>query len=273
MRPGIPSGVGSALAWFVFPLVPALLGMTYRQELNGFGRSGGPDPRDWDWAGWILMTGPLLGYGFLAGATLDLPDEPALRGSRRWLSRRSFWVAIGPWLGFLAWSAVLLAIGFVGWAYPPSLEWSWPALPESWRDSWIASVCFWLVIGLWIGAVAYGWLVVAWAALRRARRLDRLRRSLAKGLAVAVGFVGSLFGSFWAITEAWRDYFFDPRIAPSLLAASSLALMAGCANTETYGELRRRELFGAMLVAWLLGLALAWRWWSRSRPKPPGPLP
>ena len=87
-------------------------------------------------------------------------------------------------------------------------------------------------------------------------------------MAVAVGFVGSLFGSFWAITETWRDYFFDPRIAPALVAATSLVLMSGCA-TRTIGEVRRQELFQAMLISWLLGLALAWRWWSRSRPKPP----
>ena len=88
---------------------------------------------------------------------------------------------------------------------------------------------------------------------------------------MAIGFVGSLIGSFWAITEAWRGYFFDPRIVPALLAASSLPLMAGC-GTTTLGEVRRRDLFGAMLPAWLIGLALAWQWWSRSRPKPPAPL-
>jgi hypothetical protein len=29
MRPGIFLGVGSALAWFVFPMVPAILGSAY----------------------------------------------------------------------------------------------------------------------------------------------------------------------------------------------------------------------------------------------------
>ena len=47
--------------------------------------------------------------------------------------------------------------------------------------------------------------------------------------------------------------------------------MTGCASTITYGEVRRRELFHAMLVAWVLGLALMWRWWSRPRKgNPPG---
>ena len=39
MRPAIPSGVGSALAWFAFPLIPALLGTTYHQKMNGPGCS------------------------------------------------------------------------------------------------------------------------------------------------------------------------------------------------------------------------------------------
>jgi hypothetical protein len=38
--------------------------------------------------------------------------------------------------------------------------------------------------------------------------------------------------------------------------------MADVSNTVTYGEVRRRELFHAMLVAWVLGLALMWRWWE-----------
>jgi hypothetical protein len=269
MRPAIPSGVVSAVAWFALPLVPALLGTTYYQSLNwSFGRSSGPDPHDWGWSTWIIMVGPLIGYGFLAGATIDLPDDPSRRGPRGWLSRRSLWVAIGPWIGFLAGVAIYQAILFVGWAYPASREWSWPFLPAGWWNDRLAIL---LLFAIAICPLAYGWLFVAWAALRRAKRLERLRRSLAKGLAMAIGFVGSLFGSFWAITEAWRGYFFDPRIAPVLVAALSLAMMSGCANTETLGEVRRRELFQAMLMAWLLGLALAWRWWSRSRPKPPGP--
>jgi hypothetical protein len=88
-------------------------------------------------------------------------------------------------------------------------------------------------------------------------------------LAVALAFVGSLFGSFWAATALWRTYFFDPRVVPVVIAAVALVGMSGCTSTITYGELRRRELFHAMLVAWVLGLALMWRWWSRTRPRPP----
>ena len=81
MKPGILVGVGSALAWFAFPLMPTLLGSTYHQTMNwSFGSRGGPDPRDWGWGAWVLLMGPLLGYGFLAGATIGLPDDPAVAG-------------------------------------------------------------------------------------------------------------------------------------------------------------------------------------------------
>jgi len=84
---------------------------------------------------------------------------------------------------------------------------------------------------------------------------------------MALAFVGSLFGSFWAATACFRSYFSDSRLMPLVAVAVGLALMSGCAGTITYGELRRRELFHAMLVAWVLGLALMWRWWSRARPR------
>jgi len=116
-----------------------------------------------------------------------------------------------------------------------------------------------------LGTLAYGWLWPAWAALRRAARIGRWRSDLFRGLIMALAFVGSLFGSFWAATACLRSYFFDPRLVPMVAVAVGLALMSGCGGTITYGELRRRELFHAMLVAWVLGLALMWRWWSRAR--------
>ena len=253
-------GVGSAVAWLVFPLAPALAGTLSYEVLNfSFGDRNGPDPYDWDWSKWLLLTGPLLGYGFLAGMTLGLPDDPARRGLRGWLSRRSLWVGVGPWVGFLSAAAVLYTGSHaVNWAFPKGLGWSGISSPQ-----WLAVGLAWIVqwaLGAWL---AYGWLIVARAALRRARQLGRYRQSIGRGLVAAIGFVGSLFGSFWAVTAAWRGYFFDARMVPLLVAGSSLFILSGCGGTITYGEVRRRELFAAMLTAWLLGLALAWRWWSR----------
>jgi hypothetical protein len=268
MKPGTFLGVGAALAWFVFPVVPTLLGSSCHQELNqAIGKSHGPDPRDWDWATWLVLTGPLLGYAFLAGATLDLPDDPDRKGFRKWLSKRSVWVGVGPWVGFLAWQGIDQSCRAFHWTIPDVREWRWLFFPQLWQGEWFGWALF---VALLLFLIANAWVFVACAALRRARRLGQLRRSITRGLAVAVGFVGSLFGTFWAITEAWRSHFFDPRIMQTLIAVATLALMAGCAAPETYGEFRRRELFQAMLMAWLLGLALAWRWWSRPRSKPPG---
>jgi hypothetical protein len=68
--------LGPVFAWLVFPILPALLGRTYHETFNfAFTQKTGPDPRDWGWLAWVLLAGPLVGYGFLAGATLGLPDE------------------------------------------------------------------------------------------------------------------------------------------------------------------------------------------------------
>jgi hypothetical protein len=76
--------------------------------------------------------------------------------------------------------------------------------------------------------------------------------------------VGSLFGSFWAIISAWRRFFFDPRVMPIIAMAMALVVLSGCSSTITFGEMRRRELFHAMLSAWVFGLAVIW-WWSSRR--------
>src|SRR5262249_1127301 len=138
----------------------------------------------------------------------------------------------------------------------------------SWQGTWAYSIVSWAFSILFVATFAYGWLWPAWAALRRASRIGRWRRALKHGVIAALAFVGSLFGSFWAITSAWRSYFFDPRVMPLLVLALGLAVFSGCSSTITYGEMRRRELFHAMLVAWVLGLALMWRWWSRRRQGP-----
>jgi hypothetical protein len=261
--------LGLVIGWLVFPLVPVILEDIYYQLFNSDSKSftgTGPDPRVWNWVSWTIMLGPLLGYGFLAGATVDILDDlgPSCRGLRRVLSRRAVWVAIGPWCGPL-----FLVAGFFGLALlasPIPDDWKEKVhLPESWKGTWIETVCWW-ALGLVLGGVlAYGWLWPARAALRRAARIGRLRWVAYRGLLTAIGFVGSLFGSFWAATSIWRSHFFDPRIVPLVAIAMSLVVLSGCATPITYGELRRRELFHAMLVAWVIGLALMWRWWSRPR--------
>lgn len=261
-------GLGVAFAWFLFPLAPALLGRAYHETCHlSFGSARAPDPHDWGWLAWVILVGPLLGYGFLAGATLDLADDPDRRGLRGWMSRRAVWVGVGPWSGFLVLMVLIFLLEAADQVLPggrPSL----PSPPAHWGQTWWWGILAWAGLFAAVGVVAYGWLFVGVAAIRRARRLGTCRRVIERGLGAALAFVGSLFGSFWAITEVWRSYFFDSRIVPFLMMAGmSLALLglSGCSSPLTYGEVRRRELFSAMLMAWLVGLACAWRWWSRPR--------
>jgi hypothetical protein len=268
--------LGPAIAWLVFPLVPVILEDAYYQVCNAnFDEraASGPDPREWGWELWLMMLGPLVGFSFLAGATTDLPDDPQprRRGLRRVLARRSVWVAIGPWSGFLILAGLYLGLASLADLanrIPAARPWN-AQFSEFWKRSGVESAlarirpAYWL-LGT-VAIAAYGWLWPAWAALRRAARIGRWRASLYRGLLLAVAFVGSLFGSFWAATAWFRSYFFDPRLVPLVVVALSLAFTSGCAGTITYGEVRRRELFHAMLVAWVLGLAIMWRWWSRAR--------
>ena len=157
--------------------------------------------------------------------------------------------------------------------FPGLAGWN-PQVPASWKETWVEVAVRWAVGTVLVLIWAYAWLLPGWFSLRRAARIGDWKRSLVRGIIVAGAFVGSLFGSFWAATSMWRSYFFDPRIVPLVLVAVGLAVISGCASTITYGEMRRRELFHAMLVAWVLGLALMWRWWSRERPgRSPGSLP
>lgn len=266
-------GLWAALVWITFPAVPVVLETAY----NGIGilqfpiaDAMPPDPHDWGGLTWLFELGPLLGFGFLAGATLTLPDAPTdRRGPRAWLGRRLVWVAVGPWLGFLIGVPTLWACFRVYPMLPrPVGDWFYPfkdnANPTRWE-----LVRMWVTIGLLVGTFGYAWLFPAYAAIRRARRTGEAWKAARRGLAVALAFVGSLFASFWAVTAWWRDFFFDPRFVPAVLAALSLGLLSGCTSTLTYGEVRRRELFHALLLAWTFGLALFWLWMSRSRPRPP----
>ncbi len=264
----MPSGCRSelimALAWLAFPLVPVMLEDFYYQMC------GGPDPTDWDWVTWLLVLGPLVGYGFLAGSTAEVGDDVSgpRKGLRRLVARRAVWVAIGPWGGFLLLFVAFFVVGPLIDRLP---------LPRgkdpfgTWRGTWAFAVLSWTYLAALVGVCAYGWLWPAWAALRRAGRVGLGRRALSRGIVTAMAFVGSLFGSFWAIIASWRGYFFDPRVVPLIALAVGVTMLSGCSSTITYGEVRRRELFHAMLLAWVFGLALIW-WWSsrraRQRPRP-----
>jgi hypothetical protein len=265
--------LGLLIAWVLFPLIPVLLeDMHYSVSNLEFGDSSraAPDPHVWGWVTWVVVLGPLVGYGFLSGATLSIPDDPAEPRSRwrRLLARRAVWVAIGPWWGALVCVGVFFGLVNLEKLFPALFQ-SIPSIPESWKTTWAYWLISWAAMIFLVVIWAYSWLWPAASALRRAGRLREWRRSLVRGIVMAGAFVGSLFGSFWAATTIWRSYFFDSRVVPLLLIAVSLVLLSGCTSTITYGELRRRELFHAMLVAWVLGLALMWRWWSRARPGQP----
>ncbi|CAN5826247.1 hypothetical protein BH23PLA1_BH23PLA1_16810 [soil metagenome] len=247
-------GIGSILGWLLFPIVPVLLARLYYQVLN-FLRL---DPRRWETLQFVLLLGPLLGYGFLAGATMLLAENDRRgRGIRALLGRRAVWVGVGPWVGFLFWAGIYYAFEGVERLAPEFA----PKLPET-LSYVLGQILYWTILV----TLPYGWLVLAVLTLRKARRLGRTWPVLRCGLLTALGFVGSLIGGFWAATEVWRSYFFDPRVLSTLIVGAVLLPMAvGCASQETVGDVRRRELFEAMLLAWVLGLALIWRWWSRKR--------
>ena len=298
MGAGLRSQLVMALAWLVFPMVPVMLEETYYQICVNFlglnSSNAGPDPRDWGWGTWVMMLGPLIGYGFLAGSTAEVPDDVTgpKRGLRRVVARRAVWVAVGPWIGFLLVVAALLGLGYLSSWFPQS-EGKQQVTTEA--ESWASKVLSlaWLVI--FIGIFAYGWLWPAWSALRRAARISLWRRALFRGVVTALVFVGSLFGSFWAITSVWRSFFFDPRVMPTseiqplprqagqplsffnprilpmIAIALGLMMLSGCTSTITYGEVRRRELFHSMLLAWMFGMALIWWWSSRRRRRGPRP--
>lgn len=188
-------GLGSAVAWLVFPAVPAVLA-TWCYDAW----SAGDDPRRWgSFGAWATKLGPLIGYGFLAGATARLPDDPSRRGWRAVPRRRAVWVAVGPWFAPGLYLSAPFGFLLVMTRVLPPGAWSRPT-PAFWDG-------FWEVLG-W--ASVYGWAAFAVAALRRARRRGRFRRALRDGFLTAVVFVGSLIGVFWAATELWRSYFFDP---------------------------------------------------------------
>ena len=137
--------LGLALDWLIFPLVPVVLADTYFQTVN----FGNVDPHDWGWLNWVLLLGPLVGYGFLAGATLDLPNEsdPTRRRWRRLLARRGMWVAVGPWVGFILWAGVYFGLAFLDNLIPANWHQDWrPA--GWWKETWVFWGLSWGVLVL-----------------------------------------------------------------------------------------------------------------------------
>lgn len=264
MGRGMRTALGMMLAWLAFPMIPVVLEEFYYQvSVNLLGSTrAGPDPGDWEWFTWMIMLGPLVGYSFLAGATAEVPDDVTgpKRGVRRILARRGVWVSLGPWYGFLIIVGGFLSLRFLERWLPV-----WQNEPTSYGKilGWFVSVSF-------IVLYAYGWLWPAWAALRRAAWVGIGRRALYRGIVTALAFVGSLFGSFWTIVWSRRDFFFDPRIMPMIALGCGLVILSGC-GPVTYGEMRRRELFHAMLLAWTFALAMIWWWSSRRRRRATNP--
>ncbi len=226
-------------------------------------RRRGPSPVGFLGRAWCFsVRSPVMDTSL--GATLRLPDDHEKRGWRSLLSRRALWLGLGPWFGFLVVAGIYLTLGGIDWVLVRILS-----------DDRLAA---WRQVTNWgpnrpgvdilvIGVVAYGWVVVALAAARRAFTRGRLWKSICRGLLTAGGFLGSLMGGFWAATSVFRAYFFDPRIAQVLLIAGvSVFLLGGCGPPPTVGEVHRRELFQAMMMAWVLGLALVWRWLARESP-------
>ena len=259
-------GVWGAMAWLSFPAVPVVLENVYTSAMSLSSVGLPADPRAWGWFDWLIQSGPLLGFAFLAGATAGVPDEPTVRrGPRAWLRRRAVWVAFGPWTGFFAAVAAVWSFTTAVSYLPAAVAGVFQPYFTSPNLGWVRSAVDWTVSAAFVSVCGYGWQLPAVAAVRRARRAGSGWASVRRGVAAVAAFLGSLFGGFWAVTEGWRGYFFDPRVVPALLAAATLGLLCGCSSTITYGELHRRELFHAMLLAWTFGLALLWLWRGRPR--------
>ena len=225
--------LGLVIGWLVFPLVPVILENFYYQacNINLFSPSpNGPDPREWDWGLWIIMLGPLLGYGFLAGATVDIPDDlgPSCRGLRRLLhDGRCGWRSD---LGAASSSGAVCISGHrtgepgsgqVGTLNPnPNQNVPSPGSQGTWVGAvwtWAGTVVGWIILGAGSGRDSGLWLAVADAGRPSASGADR---PVEVGLWTAVCSPRTdldrlaLRQFLGGTSPSWRSYLLSPRIVP-----------------------------------------------------------
>ena len=157
--------LGLILGWLIFPVVPVVLEDFYFNAGNG----GGLDPRVWGWLTWLIMLGPLVGYGFLAGATIRVPDEDltSRRTWRRVLGRRAVWVAIGPWWGALVCGGLIFGLLFLDRHGLGVFDWA-NRIGQSYQGTWGYWLVSWALSIVLLLLFAYSWIWPACSALRRA---------------------------------------------------------------------------------------------------------
>ena len=174
---------------------------------------------------------------------------------------RSVWVAIGPWCGVVVWVALFVTLvacaGLLDqltflrhWKPPELVHWKGTRLEPV--LAWVSTALAWLFLVFFdvtwslglalacLGRTAAGGAdrPIAPCVLPRPVHRARIRRLALRQFLGGHVFVAELFLRF-------SDNAPDPR-------GGCLAMTSGCASTVTYGEVRRRELFHAMLVAWVL---------------------
>ena len=236
------------LAWLIFPVVPVVLeDLYFRVSGLDFSSSHriGPDPRVWGWLVWILMLGPLLGYGFLAGATIHVPDDdppPLEAACARLLGRsRAVWEARRRVGEPFVCMGVFFSLMYAEQLFPNLLR-RFPQIPPSWKDTW----AYWA--GTWVLLIAA---VVIWAYSWLWQKGPHCGERSAWPARVARWCKGSSSpGRLWDYCSAVSrsqppcgGYFFDPRIVRLLVVALGLTLMSGCIQHD---HLRRSSTTRAL---------------------------
>ena len=175
--------LGLIVAWLLFPLVPVVLEDIYYSISNlNLGRAGsaGPDPHDWNWLIWIIMLGPLMGYGFLAGATLRLPDEsgPAAAMVSKTPGTAGSLGGDRAVVGCVRLSRVVLRAVIRRTTLAAHSRPGTGSFPSPGTERGLNGFSHARFTPLLVGIWAYSWLWPAWSALRRAARVGEWKRSL-----------------------------------------------------------------------------------------------